>query len=167
LSRLGQPCCKYYTDAIDKDSGHSKVVILSENRLNPCVDVLIARGGVFRDNSSWLTDLTMMVYARRIILSGSSLSKAIMLLSPVRKVFYTFNEFGPDGSKGRLYRFWRFGRHWHCIPNTEYYQKVMNSTWKVSDAQLGMMLTENCTWETLPRSGYDWWSQIVILDINL
>jgi hypothetical protein len=148
----GQPFCNYYLEAMRRDVGHKDVQVLSEDRRNPCVDIMIQNGAKFFDHSRFIFDLALMIYARRIIWSVSTISKSVMLLSPVKKVFYTFNEFTGNGSKGRLYRFWRFGPHEHCVPSKNYTRNVLSSNWMILPEQLELMKKENCSeWVTLPR----------------
>jgi hypothetical protein len=119
--------------------------------MNPCANLAIANGAVFK-RADFMTDFATMVWARNLVLSRSSFARAALYLSPFPKNFYVFHGY-PNLINARWNdfrtRFLEHGDHWECRASKEYLDLIVpNGTgaWNSDDAQRTMLLTDRCTW---------------------
>jgi hypothetical protein len=89
-ANYGQPCCQFYLDAMERDRGHDSVLLVSEDLRNPCVQMCMNRGAVLHPHISWRNDLSVLIWAERLVLSRSTFLRPAMYLSPVAKTWYNF-----------------------------------------------------------------------------
>lgn len=140
-----QPPCKYYKDVMGWKKW-SSVLVLAQDRANPCVDDLVKRGALYRRRSV-MEDLTLMLNAKALVASKGTFGMAVALLSYHLRELYTFNM---DG-------LW-MGDHWNCDP-TELYKAEMINKWRQTRRQRQIMAGgESCSkWTFLRREvDSDW-----------
>jgi hypothetical protein len=141
----GQPVCSFYTEAMDLDQGHDKVLIVWEDMLNPCVRVCMEKGAVRGRRSSYIHDFSILLWSKRLVLSRSTFSRAAMYLSPHKRIWYVFGGLDPtDPGRGTGWHVWRpLGEHWHCEPSKEFQIEVMENWGK---SNIPRLLTDRCNW---------------------
>jgi hypothetical protein len=129
----GQPPCHYYTEAAIMHGNMSKMVVVTDGGLNPCIPFLESLGARILLCSPFET-IGRLSHARRFALAKSTFSQAAMSLSQHLR----------DG------KFYSFGvtrslpaPHWHCIPTPVYQEKVLN-LWRSSVDQLALMQNSSC-----------------------
>jgi hypothetical protein len=86
----GQPPCHYYLDAMRMDKAPQTVVMSNHGQPSPCVKQLVAQGAVYGSLQGPWEDLARFVHAKRIVVSRTSFTTAIMLLSKPKDVMYAF-----------------------------------------------------------------------------
>jgi hypothetical protein len=147
----GQPCCQYYVDAMNIDRGHDSVLLVTQDRANPCVKVCEDHGASFHPINfvDFPSRLRLLLWTERLVLSRSTLMKAVVYLSPVRKTLYAFGGLNiKDAGCGMTWYFLQpMGAHWHCTPSRDYQLNVILS-WNLD--KIGRLLNETCQWEYLP-----------------
>jgi hypothetical protein len=144
----GQPSCNFYTDAMEINKDHDKVLLMAEDMSNPCIQVCLDRGAVMSPLSSIENDFAVLLWSRKLVLSRSTLMRPAMYWSPYQKEAYMFGglnlmDVGWDDVGWNIWR--PFGRHWHCKPPGEFVSSVMFN-WTKDPAKMGRLLTTNCTW---------------------
>jgi hypothetical protein len=95
-----------------------------------------------------------MIYSEKIALARSSLSQAILQLSPVQKRFWVCEEHTDRGGALVLSAhtsFREFERFERCRVSAQFQERVM-SFWVHSPEQKKMILTEACEWDVVGRS---------------
>lgn len=138
----GQPPCQYYLDAFKKGN-FSKLIIVSMDEKNPCVNILKNHSGIYNKNS-FETDFSIMLNAKNLIISRGSFGYAAALFSKKLKNFYTFNS-----SSTRLIN------HWNCVPTDKYWHSVI-ANWTDSQDQREMIINSSCArWEFVPNGNQD------------
>jgi hypothetical protein len=148
----GQPPCQYYRDAMRIDAAPRTVVMSNRDKPSPCVAQLLARGAVYVSAGEPVEDFARFIHARRIVVSRTSFTTAIMLLSEPKDALYAFRTrhsmcIWPRHS--RLHDdYERFGRHYRYRATNEYDARVLQE-WHATDEQMEIMKTTNkgCTWE--------------------
>jgi hypothetical protein len=115
-----QPPCKYYVDAM-RFTGLEwhDVTVIAENVENPCVSVLAAFGAQYKQQALF-DDLGALLRAKMVALSRGSFGAAVIYLSAVQKIFYTF---ACDAQCSRL------GHRLNCEPSTGYFEALSRATW--------------------------------------
>ena len=117
-----QPPLQYYERIIDS-SGYSNIIILSEDNKNPCIDALIKKYNniIFKQNIL-LYDVHIMLNAKYIVASNSTLIYAMLMISTnIKKVYY--NSFLPtielEGVSIFTYDFINYIKYgdWQNTPN--------------------------------------------------
>jgi hypothetical protein len=128
-----QPPCKYYLEAARLDGNVTKMVVMTDGGLNPCIGDLRKQGAVI-DTSSLELTVGRLIHATRFALGSSSFSEAVTRLSR----FY---------ETGKFYMFGRMStnlpRHWTCHP-TVFYRKKVLTNWTASPEQRAIMRTDGC-----------------------
>jgi hypothetical protein len=147
----GQPPCHYYTDAMKMD-GHPTVVMSNHDRPSPCVQDLLKLGATYGSVETPLHDLARFVHSRRMVVSRTSFTTAIMLLSKPKDVLYAFVTkysmcIWPNHTYLHDY-YDRFGQHHKCRATEEYDEFVLKE-WHATDEQMEMMekTEKGCVWE--------------------
>lgn len=89
-----QPPLQYYERIIDS-SNYSKIIIISEDEKNPCINMLINKyDNVILKKNSLLYDVNIMLKAKYIVASNSTLIYSILIMSKnIKKIYY--NSFLP------------------------------------------------------------------------
>lgn len=89
-----QPPLQYYERIIDS-SGYQNILIISEDNKNPCIDVLVKKyNNIKYQKNDLLYDVHVMLRAKYIVASNSTLIYAMLILSnDVKKIYY--NSFLP------------------------------------------------------------------------
>jgi hypothetical protein len=148
----GQPPCQYYLDAMRMDGAPMTVVMSNHNEPNPCVEPLVAQGAVYGSLQGPREDLARFVHSRRMVVSRTSFTMAIMLLSKPKDVLYAFVTRYSTCiwvNHSRLHDDYdRFGPHHKCRATDEYDEKVLRE-WHATDEQIAIMRTtkKGCVWE--------------------
>jgi hypothetical protein len=145
----GQPLCTYYLEAMKLSAAvHDKVLVISSDLGNPCVQKCIDAGAIWKA-STFDTDFAHLLWAKWLALSRSSLTHAAMYLSPVVKNWYFFGEFWiKDCVPNKVgFNFQAFGAHWNCFPSDNYTSEVVLRFRRMSEDHLNRLKTENCTWK--------------------
>lgn len=137
--KYGQPPCNYYLDVINMKKWN-KVILIAEDNKNPCVNIVAPRteGYVQR---SFIEDFAYLLYAKNLVISRSTLTNAIVTLSPVITNLYSYNHS----------RFFDVN-FMNCIPTDKYYSDVIKR-WANSRFQREMLInSDSCkNWETFPK----------------
>jgi hypothetical protein len=144
-SWYGQPTCSFYLDVMERDKGHDKVQIIAPDSLNYCLKPCIRKGAIFKKQSLSM-DFATMLWAKRLVLSRSTLMRAVMYLSPVEKTWYVFGrmetrDVGMDFLNGQLWPI--LGGYEYCVPSIEYEENVL---FKWDTTKYERVLTDTCTW---------------------
>lgn len=130
----GQPPCSYYVDAI-KMFKWSNVILVSENRNNPCVNIIEKMVGNYQIRN-FKDDLKIMLSASNLVLSRGTLGTVIVDISRKIQNVFTFN-----------FRRIKKVNTFNCIAKKEYQEFVLK-VWKNNKLQRGMMLNSTCEkWE--------------------
>jgi hypothetical protein len=127
----GQPPCGYYLEAIEMDNAID-IHIISEDNKNPCLTIVLEQTGAQWKSRSLITDITDLIYAKRMIIARGTFSLAAVWLSPFQKVFYATAQY-----RGPL------GEHMECCPTAVYWHTMMDN-WTASIEQLAQMVSEGC-----------------------
>lgn len=137
--KYGQPPCSYYTDVI-RMKNWSKIFVLSQDRKNPCVDVVVKEVGGYKQQSV-SEDVGYMIAAKNLVISVSTLVNAAVTISEKLENLYTFNHT----------RFIDINTM-NCVPTNEFKWKVLRY-WKNNEKQRKMILnSKSCKkWEKLPK----------------
>jgi hypothetical protein len=93
------------------------------------------RHGALYRRGRFEQDLAAMIYARRIAVSRTTLAHAVLNLSPVPKLLYSFEVPRNDA----------FGLHAVCVPTPEYGKNVLHP-WRANSSQFDLMMTDACQW---------------------
>jgi hypothetical protein len=154
----GQPCCQFYVDVMNRDLGHDNVVLVSQDTLNPCVKICLDHGATLHPSKfmKFSDRMGVLLWSERIALSRSTVMRAVMYLSPVRKTWYHFGGLNiKDPGCGAVWYFLQpLGAHWHCIPSQEY-QVDMILNWHPS--KVSKMVNGTCEWTYIPYiNSIDW-----------
>jgi hypothetical protein len=151
FSWYGQPPCHYYVDAMRMD-GRTTVVMSNYDRPSPCVEQLVELGATYGSLEMPMHDLAMLVHSRRMVVSRTSFTTAVMLLSKPKDVLYAFvTQYSlciwPNHTYLNDY-YDRFGRHYKCRATPEYDKAVLEE-WHATDKQMKIMETtkNGCVWE--------------------
>jgi hypothetical protein len=134
----GQPPCGYYVEAIEMDDA-VEVHVISEDMKNPCLTIVLEQTGGYWKPRAMMTDITDLIYAKRMIMARGTFSLAALWLSPFQKVFYATEQY-----RGHL------GEHMECFPTASYWHTMM-ANWTASDEQLIHMASEGCTQWAIKR----------------
>jgi hypothetical protein len=78
-------------------------------------------------------DLAELIYAKKMILARGTFGKAVLFLSPIRKVVFYSMTLSKSG----------FGRHFDCVPSKMYADRVLDK-WGNLPSQIEMMKFEKC-----------------------
>jgi hypothetical protein len=144
----GQPPLDYYLQLI-KMRNWSRIEVISEDRRNPCLGALIDAGAHFQMRSL-PEDLALMMHARNLVISRSTLGIAAAFLSPYLENLWTFNLSSP-----------RLGEHWDCQPTDHYYQEIC-AHWRNRPVDVQMMMNSTCKgWKKVLTSDPD---QMLFID---
>jgi hypothetical protein len=148
-NNYGQPCCQFYLDAMERDRGHDQVLLVGEDRKNPCVQLCLDRGGIWHEHRSWKEDYAILLWAERLVMSRSSFMRPIMYFSPVMKIWYNFGGLDVmDCGCGPVWHvFQPFGAHWHCIPSRSYQEDVLVN-WELH--KMKRIMNDKCAWKWIP-----------------
>jgi hypothetical protein len=143
----GQPTCNFYSDIIRRrDLGHDSVLAVGKDDLHVCTKMCGEMGAKFQFGASLAADFAVMLYAKRLMMSRSTIMRAVMYLSPVWKVWYYFGsaELIDCGLDDWPWHLWSvFGPHQVCIPSRDFeINVVMNWTRHKSP----YLLKETCKW---------------------
>jgi hypothetical protein len=148
----GQPPCRYSLDAMRMDKAGQTVVMSNHDKPSRCVEQLVAQGAVYGSLQGPREDLARFVHAKRIVVSRTSFTTAIMLLSKPKDVMYAFvtkYSMCVWVNYSRLKdEYDRFGPHHKCrAPET--YDDLVLRKWHATDEQMEIMCTtkEGCVWE--------------------
>lgn len=134
----GQPPCNYYLDAI-RSRNWSKVILVSEDRKNPCVNVVEKVAGEYKQRS-FEEDLAIMLNAENFVISKGTLCKAIITISRKIKNVFAFH----DARINKVNTF-------VCIA-TNTYAEVVLKKWFNNQIQREMILNSSCVrWEFFPK----------------
>jgi hypothetical protein len=142
----GQPTCSFYLGAMQRNLGHNNVLLIAGDRGNVCTQPCEAQGAVVRVGRKMSEDFAIMLFAKRLVLSRSTVMRAVMFLSPVTKIWYSFGSSKmPDAGKdGTALSIWPcLGPHYICIPSQEV-ENVLAFRWGASKVPL--LLKEKCRW---------------------
>jgi hypothetical protein len=148
----GQPPCHYYVDAMKMDGMRETVVMSNHGQPSPCVERLLKMGATYGSVETTFHDLARFVHSKRIVVSRTSFTTAIMLLSKPKDVLYAFRSRYTmcPWPKGMYLtdNYERFGPHYRCMATEEYDDKVMRE-WHATEDQMAILLkSENsCVWE--------------------
>jgi hypothetical protein len=162
----GQPPCQYFLDVIHQFPESFLLtdgVSPSDGRWNPCHNRIVTAGAK-TTNADLRHDFEMMIWSRNFVLSVSTLSFAAMWLSPIKKRFWTFNNYfqirdvAPEHPQGN---FKHIGEHWNCVASPEYVQEVLQS-WGATDAQFERLVRDECKWVTVPRVPPEAWPLTIV-----
>lgn len=135
----GQPPCGFYREAIQMKNW-SKVIIVSEDRRNPCVNILENETNSKFEQHELKYDLSILLNARNVALSRGTFGFAVLALSNKLKNIFMFNM-----SNSRI------PDHMNCIPTKNYYDSVIKS-WRNQSFQYKLMKESSCqSWEFIPR----------------
>jgi hypothetical protein len=143
----GQPPCRFYLDVMQRIANSSRAVAITENRGNPCLDAVIQHGAQWQQRR-FDDDMALMLYATKLAVALSSLSPAILQLSPVRKTIFLCEHptrpgqgwlLSPDES------YHEFDQLRVCTVSEEFAKKVL-SYWRNSRNQRKLILQESCKW---------------------
>jgi hypothetical protein len=132
-SKYGQPPCTYYLEAVDLDNA-TDVQVIAQDAMNPCLRIVLNSTGATWRARSIRVVLAELIYARKMILARGTLGKAVLFLSPIRKVMFYSMTLSKSG----------FGRHFDCIPSKTDADRVLDR-WRNFPAQIEMMKFEKCT----------------------
>jgi hypothetical protein len=143
----GQPPCRFYLDVMEHRAGDVRPVIISQDKKNPCVDVLIEHGAYWRQQS-FDEDFATMVYCTKLAVSMSTLSPAVLQLSPVRKQIFMSEDPYPGGQGWVLSpyeSYHEFDNVRVCTVSTAFASVVLRR-WTNSRRQRQAILNGACTW---------------------
>ena len=123
-----QPPLQYYERILDS-SNYSKIIIISEDDKNPCIDVLIKKyKNVVLQNNSLLYDVNLMLKAKYIVASNSTLIYSILIMSNnIKKIYY--NSFLPIIELNNV-----------SIFTYDFVDYIKYGEWKNSPEQINLML---------------------------
>jgi hypothetical protein len=142
----GQPTCNFYLDAMQRKIGHDNVLVIAKDARNVCTDLCRKKGAILHLGDSIEKDFSIMLHAKRLVTSRSTLMRAVMYLSPVAKIWYYFGssaliDCGMD--EWPLHLWPVFGPRQVCIPSREFEKHVVLE-WSINKAPL--LIKEKCTW---------------------
>ena len=130
----GQPPCNFYLDVMKKKNW-SDIILLSEDRRNICVDVLVKHGAKYV-RRPWHIDVTYLLNAENLAVSRGSIWVAISKLSIKLKNLYMFDQ-GQTTIRD----------HMNCVATPQFRDSVLGF-WEKSPSQLDLILTSSCErWE--------------------
>jgi hypothetical protein len=101
--------------------------------MNPCLGILLNSIGATWRARNIRVDLAELIHARNVILARGTFGKAVLFLSPIRKVIFYSMTLSNSG----------FGRHFDCVPSKAYADRVLDR-WRNLPSQIEMMKSENC-----------------------
>jgi hypothetical protein len=138
-------------------------VMSNKEAPNPCIPEMKRHGAIFVRDGTWVHDLARLVHARRMVVSRSSFTPALMLISRPKDVLYAFvsryriPQWG--GSTWQMDRYDRFGPHHKCRA-TDAYENAVMKNWSANRDQIHILKTirAGCIWEygqLGPLSAYD------------
>jgi hypothetical protein len=134
--RVWQPPCSFYLGAMNR---HRKTIVISVDDANPCVKMLVNRGGIWM-KQSLKTDFGMMLWARHFAMSASTFANAAILASPIPKNLYVLRMIRPlrieDANLANVR---------HCRPSA-HYQQLSQREFQCTPEHLEILLHDNCTW---------------------
>lgn len=135
----GQPPCSYYKDVIDMKKW-SEIFLISQDRRNPCVNVIERYTGSFKRQTMKL-DMAYLLNAKNLVVSHSTLTDAIPLLSQNLKNVYTYNQ-------SRFLNVNSF----NCIAHENYFNLVLKD-WQNNKSQRYLILNSpSCVrWDFYPK----------------
>lgn len=137
--KYGQPPCSYYLDII-RMKEWNKVILIAEDRKNPCVNVIekFTEGFVSR---SFFEDMSFILHAKNLVISRSTLTNAMVTLSPNLENLYSFNHS----------RFFDVNVH-NCVPTDHYFNNVIK-VWKNNRLQIDLMMkSKSCAvWQNFSK----------------
>jgi hypothetical protein len=132
--------CSFYLDGASFSRTHDNVQIISEDKGNPCIPLLVQHGAK-HIQQSLRSDISILMWAHQLMAGISSFVRAILMLSRERKILYTYNT---------SYR--RHMPHMVCWATKEY--KTRMSPWRRSADQIEAIKTVNgCRWEYAGLTG--------------
>jgi hypothetical protein len=140
-----QPPCSFYLGAM---RGFPKVQVIGD-KWNPCTEMAI-RAGAHWEPYNDQRDMGIMVNSRFIVLATSSLSQAILALSPIKKRFWYFNQ---KHQRRREPICWRgfaptdFGNGTNCVVSPEF--ETALGRWMASDLQKQLIRNQSCYCEPM------------------
>jgi hypothetical protein len=143
----GQPPCRFYLSVMQDIANSSRAVAITENRGNPCLDVVLQHGAQWQQRP-FEDDMALMLYATKLAVAMSSLSLAILQLSPVRKTIFLCEQPTRPGDNWLLSpdeSYHEFGQLRICTVSAEF-SKVVLRRWRNSRRQRKMILQESCNW---------------------
>jgi hypothetical protein len=146
----GQPPCQYYLDAMRMDHAPVTYVMSNQDKPSPCVAPLVNSGAKFASKEVPMEDLARFIHSKRIVVSRTSFTTAIMLLSKPKDALYAFvTQYSmciwPNHTFLNDY-YDRFGKHHKCKA-TPYYDEMVLKEWHALDHQIAIMKnTTGCTW---------------------
>jgi hypothetical protein len=146
----GQPPCYYFLSVIQQ----FKATLLltdgispSDGRWNPCHKLIIEAGAKTTEGDV-REDFERLIWARNLVLSVSTFSFAALWLSPIRKKFWTFDNYFQIANVDLMHPkgcFKYFGDHQNCVSSKSYARDVLQE-WGATDAQFDRLVRDNCTW---------------------
>jgi hypothetical protein len=143
------PLC-FYTKIIDSNNFRN-IFIISENKLNPVIDLLLNKYAnvIFNTNSSLDKDISSLSYAYNIIGSISSFFTSIIKLNDNLKNVWEYDIYQIIHRllhlHHSLYNYPRKYTIYRMPPSKVYLQKMFK--WTRSNKQINIMLTDNCPYE--------------------
>lgn len=139
--KYGQPPCKYYLDAISMRNW-SKVIVVAEDRKNPCVDIVINVTGNY-EKRSFDEDMAIMLNSRNLVTSSGTFGYSIILLSQKIQNVFCFNL--PKNIKKNCLKC-PYINTMNCVPHKNY-KNIVLKNWTNSKIQRQMMIKSSCeTW---------------------
>jgi hypothetical protein len=168
LSCYWQPPCSFFTDV---QKQFDRAIILCVDYTNPCVNVSIAKGGVF-GHVGMIDDFATLVSAPNVVLCRSSFGRAALYLSQAKQSLYVFEgDAATINSRWNMFtiRYLEHGDHWDCLASKRYKDMIIPDgrigRWAASREQLDLLLNDTCTWTratlasqpsiTLPEEEHD------------
>jgi hypothetical protein len=157
----GQPPCYYFLSVIRQ---FNKSLLLTDGishdgRWNPCHNLTIQAGAQTTEGDLH-QDLERMSWSRNFVLSVSTRSFSALWMSPVKKRFWTFNNYFQIEGVDRLHpqgSFKYFGNHWNCVASQNYTATVLQR-WAATEEQFGRLLTDKCNWTNVRGISPDNWA---------
>lgn len=138
----GQPPCNYYLDTLNFKNW-SQIFIISEDKRNHCIKILEEKTGSTFHKNNFKKDLSILLNAKNLVLSTSTLSYAIILLSQKLQNLFMFNISST-----------RISNHMNCVPTDDYYNLV--KVWKNDNDHIQQMLHSHCSrWEYVEKGSKD------------
>ena len=139
------PLC-FYTKIIEQNK-FNKIYIISEDKLNPIIDILLTKyKNIIYNNNSLETDISYLIYAYNIVGSISSFITSIIKLNDNLKKFWEYDIYQMEHKLYHLHHsLYDYPRNYtiYRMEPSEKYKKEMY-VWTKSDKQLKIMINDTC-----------------------
>ena len=139
------PLC-FYTKIIEQNK-FNKIYIISEDKLNPIIDILLTKyKNIIYNNNSLETDISYLIYAYNIVGSISSFITSIIKLNDNLKKFWEYDIYQMEHKLYHLHHsLYDYPRNYtiYRMEPSEEYKKEMY-IWTKSDKQLKIMINDTC-----------------------